>query len=119
MAGEDAAEATRLLQALAGRCQAGPCRSCVGVGDLQMRFEAGLSLTLENAVRADAHGSLVESYSPAGMALLLPLLNCAVTEAFADGRGSLALTLDGMTVQVLLDRRDPPPYPGSAERPVG
>jgi len=91
----DAESATELLQALVG--QSLP-QLCVGVADLQMRFDRGLGVTLEGPVRVGT-GSPVDPYSLDGLACLLPLLNNEVTEAKADEDGSLTLTFEATSMR--------------------
>lgn len=98
----DAATATRLLQALVG--QSLP-QLCVGVGDLQMRFDGGLGVNLESAVRVGT-GELAEPYSLGGLAYLLPLLNNQVTQAQAGEDGSLTLTFGTTTLRCESDSHD-------------
>lgn len=90
----DAATATELLQALVGKSLP---QLCVGVGDLQMRFDGELGVQLEGVVRVGT-GIPVEPYSLDGLAYLLPLLNSEVSAAKADENGSLTLTIGATTL---------------------
>ena len=68
---------------------------CVGVGELQLHFDGGLSITFETEVRrGDGAGVPVSPYALEGLSLLVPLLNGNVTGAVVNGRGGLSLAID-------------------------
>ena len=98
----DADKATQLLQALVGTylSQLG-----VGVGQLQMRFSEGPSLSYGNDISVD-DGVAVEAHSLDGLRLLLPLLNSEVTQVSADERGGLSLFFDATHVRCDADQEN-------------
>lgn len=87
-------EASVLLQALVGRSLP---QLCVGVGDLQLRFEGELCVTLESPISTDQRAT-VEPCSLDGLAYLLPLLNATVTAAGATEKGGLRLVFGPTTL---------------------
>ena len=92
MPSNDVQDVERLLRPLIGQALN---QLCVGVGDLQLRFDGGLSITFETEVRrADGAGVPVAPYTLEGLSLLVPLLNGNVTGAAVNGLGGLSLTID-------------------------
>jgi hypothetical protein len=92
MPSNDVQDAERLLRPLIGQALT---QLCVGVGDLQLHFDGGLSVTFETEARpADGAGGSVAPYTLEGLSLLVPLLNGNVTGAAVNGLGGLSLTID-------------------------
>jgi hypothetical protein len=90
----DAAKVTRLLQPLVGQYLA---QLGVGVGQLQMHFKDGDSVSIGNRIRVNS-GPAVEAHQLDGLRLLLPLLNHDLTRASADERGGLWLHFGDVAV---------------------
>lgn len=70
---------------------------CVGVGDLQMRFNDGSQVSFTGEITVDG-GLPVEALSLEGPALLLPMLNGDVTVLSAADSGTLTLVVGAATL---------------------
>jgi hypothetical protein len=96
---EDAFDANVLVQALVGEIL---IQLCVGVGDTQLRFTGDAVLAMESPVRVDGTGNAAP-FELDGLALLLPLLNGAVSAVEVSDPGNISLTIGGTTVRCLSD----------------
>lgn len=91
----DAVAATKALQALVGRSLT---QLCVGVAEVQLRFEDGLGVQLEAGVEV-GDSAAVDPFSSAGVTALLPLLNRDVAAAHVEPSGGLALTIGASSLR--------------------
>jgi hypothetical protein len=67
---------------------------CVGVGEVQLHFDGGLSLRFETDImHADGASAPVPPYTLDGLSLLIPLLNADVTGVGVNELGGLSLTV--------------------------
>jgi hypothetical protein len=93
--GDAAAEANSLLSSLPGRRLS---QLCVGVGELQLRFDHGQGVQLEGPITV-AGGDTWPPQSLQGLALTLPLLNQEVDAAVVTEGGALSLTFGATTIR--------------------
>lgn len=97
----DVATATALLQGLVGKALS---QLCVGVGDVQLRFDDGQSVQLESTITV-GDTVPVEPYNLGGLARLLPLLNAELTAVSVDETGLLTLTIGATNIRCEADER--------------
>lgn len=90
----DAVPATELMQLPVGSFLT---QLCVGVGDLQMRFNDGSQVQFTGEITVDG-GPPVEPFSLDGLALVLPTLNGDVTALSAADSGTLTLVVGAATL---------------------
>ena len=97
MTAEDVRSATAQLQPLVGQSLS---QLCLGVGDAQLRFSDGATVSVENAITvAGGEGQPVVPYALHGVAVLLPLLNGEVDDVGVEADGALSLTLAGTALR--------------------
>ena len=97
----DKATATGLLQGLVGKALS---QLCVGVADVQLRFDDGQSVQLETTVTV-GDTVPVEPYAVSGLARLLTVLNAELTAATVDQTGALTLTIGATNIRCEADER--------------
>lgn len=97
----DAVAATRALQVLVGKSLT---QLCVGVADVQLRFDDGLGVQLEAGVEV-GDSQLVDPFSSAGVTALLPLLKCVVAAAHVEASGGLVLTFGATSLRCAADQQ--------------